>query len=367
MVEKARKLATKKTIFILLLLSTCSIILLSAIRKKTPPSIINEIYLDNKTKTILYWNDFFGSEDMGLGLGSDIFKNCPVSNCYTTKIRDLPVELFDAIIFHGARYSTRYDSYPEKRNPHQKYIFYSLESPYNTKFDDTVNEHFYNWTLTYRRDSDIYNPYALINCEDNVTNYSIPTLEEVSKKKYHVAWFVSNCETIGSARRKKYALELSKYIDVHIYGTCGTYECPKSSGNKCLEKIENDYKFYLSFENSLCADYITEKFYNILKLNVVPIVLGLADHISIAPRKSFIDVYDFDSPKELAQRLREIGDNYEDYVSYFEWKKNCVVNTKYLKIREFVLCQLCELLNAPQQYSSYDNIKDWFYGQKCFL
>ena len=39
----------------------------------------------------------------------------------------------------------------------------------------------------------------------------------------------------------------------------------------CDEKLVQGYKFYLSFENNLCQDYVTEKFWNAMRRNVVPV------------------------------------------------------------------------------------------------
>lgn len=65
---------------------------------------------------------------------------------------------------------------------------------------------------------------------------------------------------------------MEKYIVIDIYDKCGTLTCPKSKIGDCLKNIEKHYKFYLSFETSLCQDYVIEKLYNILAMNIIPIV-----------------------------------------------------------------------------------------------
>ena len=58
------------------------------------------------------------------------------------------------------------------------------------------------------------------------------------------------------------------------------------------------FQFYLSLENSLCTDYVTEKFWKILPYNVIPVVLNGANMSNIAPKNSYIDFKDFNNNVE---------------------------------------------------------------------
>lgn len=134
---------------------------------------------------------------------------------------------------------------------------YMLECPLHTRYihDKSV----FNWTATYRHDSELVTPYEKWVYYDQRQRRKAVSRNFAAGKTKNVAWFVSNCGAKNN--RLQYAQELNRYIDVDTYGRCGTKSCPRQSGDRCLDILAKDYKFYLAFENSNCRDYITEKFY----------------------------------------------------------------------------------------------------------
>lgn len=139
------------------------------------------------------------------------------------------------------------------------------------------------------------------------------------------------------------------------------FRCPRNS-HECDEKLDDEYKFYLSFENSLCTDYVTEKFFKILDRNIVPVVYGGAEYTKFAPPHSYINAEDFKTVKDLADYLKFLDGNLEEYRKYFWWKKFY----KRTKISPF--CQLCLKLNNPSEREKvqyYNDIQEWWYGHAC--
>ena len=181
---------------------------------------------------------------------------------------------------------------------------------------------------------------------------------DTSKRLQKVAWLVSNCKT--HSQREQYVKELSKYIQVDIYGHCGKKECPKDQED-CHAYLASNYLFYLSFENSLCKDYVTEKFWSPLNQNILPVVLGGANYSQIAPPKSYIDALNFANPKHLAKHLNYLMTNTTAYNEYFQWKK--YFDVKIVAEENFAkaMCQLCQALNDPERPEKhYEDMNSWW-------
>ena len=102
---------------------------------------------------------------------------------------------------------------------------------------------------------------------------------------------------------------------------------------------------------------MTEKFFSILEQDVVPVVLGAADYRSIAPKHSYIDALDFDSPEKLAQYLYLLDGNDELYLDYLEWKSHYQVEVGVKQMARHAFCDLCAKLNQDDEPEKvYDSI-----------
>uniref|UniRef100_A0A1I8PEN6 Fucosyltransferase n=1 Tax=Stomoxys calcitrans TaxID=35570 RepID=A0A1I8PEN6_STOCA len=337
----------------------------------------------DQLRIILLWNSFFG--DTRWSLPDDVVDpsyfrqdlKCPISQCVITNKRDLfpQLSMYDAILFHTAQPYSVINRVPTQRSRRQLYVFALMEPPGETKHILSDENDFYNLTMTYRTDSDIvwaYNWFV-----DKETNMRILPMEHPKwrqvpmfyndttiwnlwpKKTKMAAWFVSHCKTLS--RREELTAELQKYMDVDVYGKCGTFSCQQGSP-ECDRLLDEKYKFYFSFENSLCIDYITEKLYRIMGLNIIPVVFGGADYKQFLPPYSYINAEDYATPAELANYLMYLSERPIEYMRYFWWREH------YELQFYSPFCELCQRLHQPQYFlktQSYSNIEQWWLQGSC--
>ena len=313
--------------------------------------------------------NWFATEE---GYETGKFASCPVSNCVITNNRSV-VNESHAILFHMQPGDFRYFDVPKNRLPHQRFVMYFFEPIMysNRKIFNFVPSHFFNWTFTYRRFSDVastlYGAYEFIpeSMERKVTG--VTENEEslndfygvnIANKSIMVAWFVSHCRT--DVGRERYAAELAKHVRVDIFGRCGNFTCNRTQleSEECDRTLAENYLFYLSFENSFCPDYVTEKLFRPLRTAVVPIVFGGVHYSRFAPPHSYINALDYESPKQLAEYLITLSQNRKLYSHYFEWRRHFRVP----KQSNVDWCQLCAMLHDESLPSkSYQNISRWWF------
>ncbi|XP_046651804.1 alpha-(1,3)-fucosyltransferase C-like [Daphnia pulicaria] len=337
-------------------------------------------------KTILIWNSAHRIETAAFGLGYQPFiqHGCEVSDCVVfdnaTTPELLPLEDYDAIIIH--MHELWLTQLPEfKRQAHQRLIFLTQESPTTMPIDITILGNYFNWTMSYRLNSDIRLLYGRVSPRPTAPTTADETrrmIEEThlsSTKNYAanktqpVGWMVSHCDT--NSLRETYVRQLSKFIPVDVYGGCGNLSCSRNHDHwlsypECYIMLEEKYKFYLSFENSICTDYATEKFFEILMHNIVPVVYGGANYSQIAPPHSYIDALDF-TPEKLAEYLKLVDSNDTLYNEYFWWKDHYEVEAGVDQMASHGFCDLCKKLHQDQGVTKYyyELVSEWDPETKC--
>ena len=330
---------------------------------------------------------------------------CPYKNCqFSCDIND--IQAADALLFHEA------DIYSEAlidpnfiqnaadlhtKNPDMLFMLWNDEANLVKEALDKIK---FNWTISYRYDAEVSD--CAYGC---LYDKSINSNEALGKKilyvKHHednfnrketsAVWFVSNCE---SKQRIEFALQLGKYFPLKVYGKCSyeyyfkqsiysyfgyfggimfnmRYYNEKDCGHQseCENQNLNSNKFYLAFESKNCSNYITEKFWRILRYNIVPVVFQPSKqfYLKIAPPNSFIHSEDFGhDPKKLGEYLHMLSNNYEIYSEYLVWKTEyeSVFSGKINEKTRF--CELCTLLNTETSAIYYNSVSKWF-NSDCII
>ncbi|XP_069821591.1 4-galactosyl-N-acetylglucosaminide 3-alpha-L-fucosyltransferase FUT6-like [Dendropsophus ebraccatus] len=297
----------------------------------------------NISKIILVWTWPFGDQFP--------LNECPsyndISGCTYTANRSL-YSSADAIVIHHRDVCNSPKQLPQmQRPPNQYWVWFNLESP-----SHTPNLHFMdnliNMTMSYRADSDIFSPYGWLDPNQQEENFTIPVKTKL------VAWAISNWNP--QSRRVKYYQEFKQYLSIDVYGR-QHLSLPRDEH----EKILSQYKFYLSFENSIYEDYITEKLWmNALTFGCVPIVMGPTrqNYERFIPKDSFIHVEDFSSAKELAEYILKLDKDEKAYQQYFTWRSRLhpIGRTNW----QTHYCRVCKALKEAPAHKTISGLGAWY-------
>ena len=151
-----------------------------------------------------------------------------------------------------------------------------------------------------------------------------------------IVYVQSDCYTPSD--RERYVKELMQYIDIDSYGQCLNNRKMPDNINGFLKlhsseyyKFLAQYKFNIAFENAVCNDYMTEKLFRPFEVGAVPIVMGSPAAKDWMPNaKSAVFVNDFKHPKDLADFVKYLNANDDEYAQYMRYKDPKHITNEFL-------------------------------------
>jgi galactoside alpha-1,3-fucosyltransferase 4 len=310
---------------------------------------------DGRKKLILFYTPIYGRFTV---FYPEEYQCCEPLNCEITTDKSKLLES-DAVVFHG-RDLPLAKQMPKRRTPRQRWVFFTHESPYHSKIVASEYNGMFNWTMTYERRADLYIPYWHYTRKDPDTNLKGPPQRNFAEGKDKLLVFVnSHCQTIDGLR-EEFVRALNRIVRVDIYGECGGIfgraSCPRWS-ERCGQMLKR-YKFYISLENGICNDYITEKYWQVpFDHDAVPIVLSLKFFKELTIPGSYIDANAFPDVNSLVKYLKYLDKNDTAYNEYFKWRQ--FYQTADM---EPWPCRMCRMLHngslPVKSYKRFDQFLD---------
>ncbi|CAA91285.2 Alpha-(1,3)-fucosyltransferase fut-1 [Caenorhabditis elegans] len=308
--------------------------------------------IPGQKRLILSWN---------AGHSQDNLQGCPDWNCEFTQVRARAPDADAVLIAHMDN-----DFVPK---PNQYVVYFSQESPANSGIQ-IPRPDYINMTLGFRHDTPAGSPYGYtvkLGAKSRKTGQVVDA-NLVNGKAKGAAWFVSHCQT--NSKREDFVKKLQKHLQIDIYGGCGPMKCARGD-SKCDTMLDTDYHFYVTFENSICEDYVTEKLWKSGYQNtIIPLVLKRKLVEPFVPPNSFIAIDDFKSVKEMGDYLNYLMNNKTAYMEYFEWRHDYKVvfldgSHHDVLERPWGFCQVCRMAwTEPRQKVLIPNW-DAYWRQTC--
>jgi alpha-1,3-fucosyltransferase 10 len=232
-------------------------------------------------------------------------------------------EKADAVVFHipdlifGTPTADDISKLPKPKG--QIWVAWSMESAINYPIQhDSVFMRRFDLIGNYKRSADIWVSYCpprrawleAIRCPLPLKT------EEAPLVMFQSAPF-------NRSFRIEFASELMSQIKIDSYGRILNNRALREDDEGRVTKLAtiSRYKFCLSLENAIEADYVTEKFFDPLLVGTVPVYRGGPNVADFAPGEHcFVNPNDFSSTAELAKYLEYLGRDNEAYEKYFAWR-----------------------------------------------
>ena len=253
-----------------------------------------------------------------------------------------------------------YSSPIEKRG-NQIWVLQTNESPHHTFRPPSKWAKHIDLGASYMEQSDFFVPiYGRVKLRKAGTTRNFTGI--LKSKITDAVWVSSHCSTHG--KRENLVKELSKHLSLDTFGQCGTKKCGKQYDDikTCQATFIDKYKFYLAFENSICDNYTTEKLYSLYRERapIIPVINGPRDVRKYLPEGTYINRFDFASPKLLAEELKRIGNNESEYIRILQEKDKYTLSDDFqLKVVHKFQCDLCKYLRNIHNDKVTNKARGW--------